>query len=159
MSWLKKKRFVWTNFNFNISFLIYLFLFSIQRSVSSVQLEAIHFLELSRGDPHLQYRYSGEVRQREETQTATQARRLWRICQQQIGARSRMGLREAERIFEVISRSYAETFRLSIRHTGRWPSGSQRHFSGKLIGPVCKYAFFEKRVRPRKFRHGTFRRW
>lgn len=37
-----------------------------QGGATSIQLETLHFLDLSRGDSHLQYRNSGEVRRGEE---------------------------------------------------------------------------------------------
>ena len=71
----------------------------IQRRTPPIQLETLHLLNLSRSDSYLQYRHSGEVRRGEAAAAET-----WRFrgsCK--IDSRSRMGLREAERIFKVIS--------------------------------------------------------
>lgn len=86
-----------------------------QGRTTSVQLEALHFLNLSRSDSYLQYRHSGEVRRGEAEKEET-----WKYGgSRKIASRSGMGLREAERIFKVISRpvySLYEKFRLSVRY-------------------------------------------
>lgn len=48
------------------NFSYFLSLYHFQGGATSIQLETLHFLDLSRGDSHLQYRNSGEVRRGEE---------------------------------------------------------------------------------------------
>lgn len=69
----------------------------LQGRTLTIQLETLHFLNLSRSDSYLQYRHSGEIRRGEEETEET-----WKFGgSRKIDSRSRMGLREAERIFKA----------------------------------------------------------